>query len=917
MAKHKSPTRRDFLKRSSAATLVAVAGPSTLPTISHGQSAESGRGMELTVSKDGFPPYQIQDHPGVEEYATLEAITNGVPVWSFSNLCYIYGGPPDLMPGIVMQEGNQHPVEKIKLKKSWEIKHNLCGAESEMTCHTAYNDSQPMLPIHLIDGDPDTVWSSWGLLVPDGRPEWIRIDLPIESQVASVALVCAKNFKYSVYGKSLPKVLEVKISRDALHWDTVHSSKKVPDQQVVEIKFKPQLAKQIWIIGQDFRGKAAVYDGYVFSIGGVEVRDPAGNNLALVSRGASVTVSSVCYMEIQDRFTQDALWAPLNFDMGNKWLRIGGDNGSFMWHYVEHEKGKLELDPRGDFSVTDCGRHGVNIIVNLDFKGNWIYENPPRKTNWLEARFRECNDSYNETLGAADANPEMYQAYLRYIGYMTGKLKDRVAYLELGNEWNYWFPGEHYVNTFFEPSYKAVKQVWPEAKIMLGSQGGFDQNMILDCLGRERKYGISGGKLLLNAGDVIMVPPDGPGWPIPERAGAIAVREDVKAKDGSVSVGTENKGVSGILLRYQDVKNYLAAIFSASDQSLSFYEVVKGDWGKPLGTKKGAKLGPNLKLSAKVQDTAATFTVSDDSQSAATTYTLQQVKDPGLVGLIHRAGNDSQLFGNFQLADAQGKTLAEDRFDGPEGTIPAGWKYISGGPNPIPKGIGARIEAISWHPGAEPNAAYFTTVREFQKKCRDLGFQGEFFANEIYAGSMYPPGATSYPMLTSEIQMAKYLVRSLVGHSALDIMAAPCHPHFTGRVHPQALCQGTWGVQTLNPCRPTMTYYMWRNIATIMDDFYHTEFPVKFSDDKGLLYFTFQQGNNERMVTVWIDGPHQDAIAQTKTEITFPGTQARQARVQDIMNGTEQELDLATSGSDTIIKGMVIKDYPVFVRLSL
>ena len=71
--------------------------------------------------------------------------------------------------------------------------------------------------------------------------------------------------------------------------------------------------------------------------------------------------------------------------------------------------------------------------------------------------------------------------------------------------------------------------------------------------------------------------------------------------------------------------------------------------------------------------------------------------------------------------------------------------------------------------------------------------------------------------------MAKYLVRSLVGHSGVGMEVGPCHPHFTGRVHPQALCQATWGTPTLNPCRPTMTYYMWRNVATLMDDFHPSD----------------------------------------------------------------------------------------------
>jgi hypothetical protein len=50
-----------------------------------GQGEKEGA-RELTVSKNGFPPYQIQAQPGVEEYATMEAITNGAPVYSFSNL---------------------------------------------------------------------------------------------------------------------------------------------------------------------------------------------------------------------------------------------------------------------------------------------------------------------------------------------------------------------------------------------------------------------------------------------------------------------------------------------------------------------------------------------------------------------------------------------------------------------------------------------------------------------------------------------------------------------------------------------------------------------------------------------------------------------------------------------------------------
>ena len=163
--------------------------------------------------------------------------------------------------------------------------------------------------------------------------------------------------------------------------------------------------------------------------------------------------------------------------------------------------------------------------------------------------------------------------------------------------------------------------------------------------------------------------------------------------------------------------------------------------------------------------------------------------------------------------------------------------------------------------------------------------------------------------------MAKYLLRSLVGHNGLGMEAGPCHPHFTGRVHPQALCQATWGTPTLNPCRPTMTYYMWRNVATLMDDFRPVDTAVKFSNGEGLLYFTFAREDRERMLAMWIDGPSGDAVVEVKTDITFPVLRAKRATVADIMNGTEQDLELEASATGAVVRGVFVKDYPVFIRL--
>lgn len=677
--------------------------------------------------------------PSVWDYATIEGAHNGMPIYSFNNIAYVYGQPPDLTPGLVWQEGNSRPARKIRLKKSWEIKHNYNGSESEMSPRTAYNDAQPLLPIHLIDGDSKTVWCSWGSAEPDVRPEWIRIDLPHETEIQSVALVACKDFpqpENTRYGKAFPKEVEILLSKDAWHWDTVYASKDVAvDELHVEATFEPQLAKQILIKASNFPSLTR-WEGYVFSIGGVEVRDTVGQNVALVSRGAGVTVSSTSYEMINDRHTQDSLWGPLNYDLGNKWIRIGGDNGSAMWIFTEHEKGKLQVDKRLDEYVADCRRHGVNVILTLDYKGNWIYKNPPRKTDWLDARFHELDSPYNDPVGAAFDSPKEFKAYLKYIDFMVRHFAGRVAYFEIGNEWNNAkIPPVQYVKQIFEPTYEVIKKAYPKARIMLGSPGA--------------------------------------GWVEP-------------VKDA----------VPGV-----EFPSTMAAV----------------------------------------------------------------------IGCLAMPG------------------------------------------------VATRIDALGWHGEEVPGSAYADTVRKLKAYARQRGFKGKYFASEIYAGSMEPKGDvrrwSGHCDVTEEAE-ACYLTQSLILHASFDMEAGPCHPSFTGWAHPQSMMRVSVPSAIVHPCQPKMIYYMWRNIATMMDDFYAAGSTVNFSAGDKAISFQFARPNKkDLLVGAWINSVWEDHKAQLKTALSLPGVRAKRAWAMDIVNGTEQELSIKADAKGTTIKNLVLRAYPLFIRL--
>jgi hypothetical protein len=54
---------------------------------------------------------------------------------------------------------------------------------------------------------------------------------------------------------------------------------------------------------------------------------------------------------------------------------------------------------------------------------------------------------------------------------------------------------------------------------------------------------------------------------------------------------------------------------------------------------------------------------------------------------------------------------------------------------------------------------------------------------------------------------------------------------------------------------------------------------------------------------------------ESSTDITFSGIKASKALAFDTMNGTEQELNITRVGQDTMLKEILLKDYPIFITV--
>ena len=287
---------------------------------------------------------------------------------------------------------------------------------------------------------------------------------------------------------------------------------------------------------------------------------------------------------------------------------------------MEIEKGKLAIDPRADQSITECVRNGIHVIMVLDFKGNWRYQNPPRKTDWREARYREFNDNYTDSPGHFFQNAEMKAGYLRYVEYMVRHFQDRVSIFELGNEWNASFSPEQYVKEVFEPTFAVVKKAAPAAKVMLGNPAGFDAGAILACLGWPAESGVRDGKFLARGGNTDDV-----------KTCTLVVADKVRAEDVAVGInrGTWPVGNPDPL---QGPRQFPPGHLRAAHECNLLPRANR----RPLGADPRPRADPGLRaqvhLAAKVQDPRATFTVSDGVRQATTNHTVRQLNDAGAVG---------------------------------------------------------------------------------------------------------------------------------------------------------------------------------------------------------------------------------------------------------------------------------------------
>jgi len=231
----------------------------------------------------------------------------------------------------------------------------------------------------------------------------------------------------------------------------------------------------------------------------------------------------------------------------------------------------------------------------------------------------------------------------------------------------------------------------------------------------------------------------------------------------------------------------------------------------------------------------------------------------------------------------------------------AGYEYLL---STLESDVVSLVDVIAWHPfngespSDPPSADYYyrypDLVRQIQNLASSNGFGGEYMGSEM---CWRTPLTLRWPGCpeVSPIQAAKYYARGITLHLGMDVMV------------------GVGAVDTVTPLNVAV-----RNLCTVMAGHESIGLPVEIDieTDGPVAYCTFRYPNGDRLLAVWTDGIAVDDDAGRPATVTFPGLAAGAVTGIDVLHGFEQELVFEIDGDDTIIRDLLVKDYPILIRLS-
>ena len=111
---------------------------------------------------------------------------------------------------------------------------------------------------------------------------------------------------------------------------------------------------------------------------------------------------------------------------------------------------------------------------------------------------------------------------------------------------------------------------------------------------------------------------------------------------------------------------------------------------------------------------------------------------------------------------------------------------------------------------------------------------------------------------------------------------------------------------------PTM-----RNLNTVMAGATPVDLPIEITNEARFTrHSTFSLDDGGYLVALWTNGIAVDDDPGVETTLTIPGFSASEVIGIDVLFGFEQELIFEMENGDLVIHYLLVKDYPILLRIT-
>jgi hypothetical protein len=211
------------------------------------------------------------------------------------------------------------------------------------------------------------------------------------------------------------------------------------------------------------------------------------------------------------------------------------------------------------------------------------------------------------------------------------------------------------------------------------------------------------------------------------------------------------------------------------------------------------------------------------------------------------------------------------------------------------------VDVVAWHPmyGSSPEYdfhrqyyyQYPAIVQEIKEVASTHGFTGEYVADEIHWSTADHP-EPDWPMY-SETKSVKYLTRSIIRHLATDVTVT----------------------QVLVTTKPLLVHTN-QYLCTVLEAAEPASLPIQIqSTVTNTVSYTFSLSDIDHLIALWTDGVAVDADPGVSSTLTIPGFADHEVTDIDVLHGFQQQLIASEEDGDLVIRDLLVKDYPIILRL--